>query len=451
MSSAARTHQLWPTRFGWVRAAINTPLLFPAKNQPMTNRIISSQTIAAGAALAGLGIARSAHAAGSDLLKLALIGCGGRGSGAVNDCFGGKQNGNIKLTALGDVFADRAEGALRNFQRMFPDKIDIPKDRIFLGFDAYEKVLATDVDLVMLATPPGFRPIHYAAAIAAGKHVFMEKPCCVDAPGFRMLMDTNKLADQNGRKVAVGMQRRHSKEYQPVIKRIHDGEFGDIRLIRAYWNGNFMKDGFKDRASGAKNEMEFQIRNWNFFRWLSGDHIVEQHVHNIDVCNWVMDDHPIQANGMGSRQNRPAAQIFDHHIVEFTYRNAQRETKLYSQCRQMGGVYDNVCESVVGTKGKLDRVGNNGSDGYRHEHMDLIAAIRNGTPLNDGWHGATSSMTAVMGRMATYSGQLIDWDQAVEKGPSELALKFAFDANPPAMPDERGNYEIPIPGIYKAF
>jgi predicted dehydrogenase len=402
--------------------------------------------VAAGAALAaGLSVARSAHAAGSDLLKIALIGCGGRGTGAANDCLGSNQN--VKLVAVADVFADRANGAVNHLRRAVPDKVDVSNDRVFIGFDAYQKAIDCGVDVVLLCTPPGFRPIHYAAAVKAGKNAFMEKPCCVDAPGFKILMEANRVADEKGLKVAVGLQRRHSQEYLPKIKRIHDGEIGDVKLLRAYWNGGFLSGGFGNRASGAKSEMEFQIRNWNFFRWLSGDHIVEQHVHNIDVCNWVKNDHPVEANGMGSRQVRHAAQIFDHHIVEFTYKDG---AKFYSQCRQFGGCWDSVTESVVGVKGSMN-LGGNGSDGYRQEHVDLINAIRNGTKLNDGWHGATSSMTGVLGRMASYSGQTVKWDDAVTNGPSELPGTFALDANPPALPDKDGNYEVPTAGIYKAY
>ena len=192
------------------------------------------------------------------------------------------------------------------------------------------------------------------------------------------------------------------------------------------------------------------MRNWYHFVWLCGDHIVEQHVHNLDVCNWAKGDHPVMANGMGSchcRNNRGIGQIYDNHFVEFTYKDG---SKLMSQCRQQPNTWSCVSQFVHGTKGTKELPGN-GSDGYAQEHVDLINAIRKGEKLNDGWHGATSSFTAVLGRMATYSGQVVNWDDAVAKGPDEMPKKFAFDADPPAMPDKDGNYPQPVPGVYKPY
>lgn len=399
---------------------------------------------AAGTALAGgLSIARSAHAAGDEQIKIALVGCGGRGTGAADNCL--SVDNKIKLVAMADVFADRLKGSLNALKNGRGGQVDVPPERQFVGFDAYQKAIDSGVDIVLLCTPPGFRPVQYSAAIKAGKHVFMEKPCCVDAPGFRLLMDANKLADEKNLRVAVGLQRRHSNEYRLKIKQLHDGAVGDLILLRGYWNCSMFSDGFGGRGNAP--EMEFQLRNWNFFRWLSGDHIVEQHVHNIDVCNWAKNDHPVEANGMGGRGARKNAQIFDHHMVEFTYKDGSR---FLSECRQMGGCWDSVTEIVHGSKGVMP-LGGNGSDGYVNEHADLIAAIRKGGMLHDGWHGATSSMTAVFGRMATYSGRVVHWDDAVAKGPNELPEKLALDANPPQMPDKDGSYPVPVPGQYKPY
>jgi myo-inositol 2-dehydrogenase / D-chiro-inositol 1-dehydrogenase len=403
---------------------------------------------AAGIALAGgLDLSRAAYAAGSDELKVALIGCGGRGTGAASDCLSSCKN--VKLIAMADAIADNAKESLANLKKDedIRGKIDVPEDRIFAGFDAYHKAIAAGPDVVLLATPPGFRPIHYAAAVAAGKHVFMEKPCCIDAPGFLSLMETNKRADEKGLKVSVGLQRRHSKEFLGKIKRIHDGELGELTTMRAYWNGGPI--WVRERQAG-KTEMEYQLNNWYHFVWLCGDHILEQHVHNIDVINWAKNDHPVTANGMGSchcRNNRGIGQIYDNHFVEFTYKDG---SKLFSQCRQQPNTWSSVTQFVRGTKGEKELPGN-GSDGYRQEHVDLVNAIRKGAKLNDGWHGATSSMTGVLGRMATYSGQEVNWDEAVKKGPNEMPKKFAFDADPPAMPDKDGNYPMPIPGVYKPY
>ncbi len=408
---------------------------------------------AAGVALAGgWNAARMAHAAGSDELKIVLIGCGSRGTGAAKDSLGSCEN--VRLIAVADAFQDRAKNCLAQLRR---DKdlaaknlvgtIDVPEDRIFIGFDAYQKALAAGPDIVLLTTPPGFRPIHYAAAIQAGKHVFMEKPCCINAPGFRSLMETNKLADAKGLKVAVGLQRRHSKEFLDPVKKIQDGSLGDVILMRAYWNGGPI--WIRSRQPG-QTEMEYQMRNWYHFVWLSGDHICEQHVHNLDVCNWVKNGHPVEANGMGSchcRDNRGVGQIYDSHFVEFTYQDG---TKMYSQCRQQPNTWEKVTQIVHGVKGMKELRGW-GADAYAQEHVDLVNAIRKGEKLNDGWHGATSSFTAVLGRMATYSGQVVKWDEAVANGPSEMPARFAFDADPPAMPDKDGNYPMAVPGRYKPY
>jgi myo-inositol 2-dehydrogenase / D-chiro-inositol 1-dehydrogenase len=418
--------------------------MHPIETTSRRDFLKTSTTVAAGAALAGgLSLARSAHAAGGDEIKIALVGCGGRGTGAADQCL--SVDKTIKLVALADLFENRLQGALKNLKKQRGPQIDVPPERQFVGFDAYQKAIDAGADVVLLATPPGFRPTHYAAAIAAGKHAFMEKPCCVDAPGFRLLMETNKLADEKGLKVAVGVQRRHSNEYRPKIQQIHDGDLGDLLLLRAYWNGSFFCGGFEKR--GTAPEMEFQIRNWNVFRWLSGDHIVEQHVHNLDVCNWAKQGHPVEANGMGGRASRKNAQIFDHHMVEFIYADGCR---LLSECRQMPGCWDQVSEAVTGTKGTM-LLKTNGNDGYVAEHRDLVNAIRNGTKLNDGWHGATSSMTAVLGRMATYSGQKVTWAEAVAKGPNEGPATLALDANPPQMPEADGTYPVPVPGVYKPY
>ena len=434
----------------------------------MTSRrdFLKQSTAAAGLALAGgLNIARMAHAAGGEELKVALIGCGGRGTGAASQAL--LTEGPVKLWAMADLSAEKLETSRKNLAagceasydraevKGFGGRVDVPPERRFTGLDAYQKAIASGVDVVILATPPGFRPIHYAAAIAAGKHVFMEKPCCVDAPGFRTLMATNKLADQKNLKVVVGLQRRYQKSYINGIKKIHDGQIGDVLLQRAYWNCG--EPWFRERKPN-ETEMEYQLRNWYHFVWLCGDNICEQHVHNLDVCNWVKNDHPIKANGMGSCVQRykhhdpktGGGQIFDWHIVEFTYPDG---SKMYSQCRQMPNTWSGVSEAIHGAKGQSNcQSGGHGArNPYEQEHVVLFQAIRNNCKHNDGWYGATSSFTAVLGRMATYSGRIVKWDDAVAKGPSEMPKRFALDADPPAMPDQDGLYPIPVPGVYKAY
>ncbi len=413
-------------------------------------------TTAAAAGLTLSGLARSAHAAGSDVLKIALIGCGGRGQGAAENCL--TANDNVKIIAVADAFEGRAKGAANGLNRKFKGKADIAPDHVFVGLDAYQKAIDCGVDMIIQATPPGFRPAHYEYAIKAGKHVFMEKPCCVDAPGFKKLMAANKLADEKGLKVVVGLQRRHDSGYLGGVKEIQDGKYGDFMFSRVYWNGGGI--WFRDR-NPQQTEMEYQVDNWYHFCWLSGDNIGEQHVHNLDVGNWVKGDHPVEANGMGSCIQRYTSrdpkkgmgQIFDNHFVEFTYKDG---TKMYSQCRQIPNTWGgDGGEQVHGTKGH-GGCGGRGpklkfGNAYEQEHFDLVEAIRNNTACNDGWHGATSSFTAVLGRMATYSGQRVFWDDAVAKGTTEMPDTLAWDATPKVLPDEHGNYPIPVPGIFKAY
>ena len=432
-----------------------------------------SAAVAAGVGLAStLSIARSAHAQGSGQRKVALIGCGGRGTGAACDHLTAAQElgDDVKIIAVADAFEDKAKSAAAAITKRFPKAADITPERMFAGFDAYQKAIACGVDTVIMATSPGFRPIHFKAAVEAGKNIFMEKPCCTDAPGYRMLLEGAKLADEKNLKVGVGFQRRHTPSYVETVKRIHDGMIGDIVLLRGYWNGGVI--WFRDRKP-EMTEMEYQMRNWYHFVWLSGDNICEQHIHNIDVCNWVKGDHPVEATGMGSCVQRykgrdpkkGMGQIFDNHFVEFTYKDG---SKFYSQCRHIPNTFSSVSEAVHGTKGtavpggsiKLTGgedwkfqtpKGQKGVGSMTQEHMDLITAIRKDQKYNESHHGATSSFTAVLGRMATYSGQQVKWDDAAEKGPSEWPERFAFDANPKAMPDAEGNYPIAMPGVYKAY
>jgi predicted dehydrogenase len=420
-----------------------------------------------------LGLARSARAAAQDELKIGIVGCGGRGTGAAIDALS-TRGGTVRLVAMGDVFQDRLTSSLQRLKsnKEIGARVDVPEDRRFVGFDAYQKVLATDIDVVLLTTPPAFRPVQYAAAIAAGKHVFMEKPCCVDGAGYRSVMATTKVADAKSLKVVVGLQRRHQKSYRAGMKRVHDGAVGDIILIRTYFNMPGRGPNHDCRPA-TMPEMEYQIRNWTMFTWLSGDHIVEQAVHEIDIANWMMKDvPPLKANGMGGRQVRTGCgngQIFDHHFVEYVWADGARH---YAQAKQQPGGWKHVSDNVHGTKGTLT-IGSGpyglGGDAdyanpadrgdgkavednpYRNEHQNLVDAIRNGKPLNDGYNGAKSSMTAVLGRMATYSGAEVTWEEAinskVELAPGLAA--YTLSSTPPVVADEKGNYPIAMPGATK--
>ncbi len=427
-----------------------------------------SAAAAAGVGVAAwLDLARSVHAAGSDVIKVALIGCGGRGGGAVQDCLAADPG--VRVIAVADAFEDRARAVASHLREKFANRVDLPDDRVFVGLDAYQKAIAAGPDMVILATPPGFRPMQYAAAIQAGKHVFMEKPCCVDAPGYRTLWEANQLAESKGLKVGVGFQRRHTPAYIETIGRIHDGALGKLLFLRVYWNGSGI---WNRRREPGMTEMQYQVRNWYHFCWLSGDNICEQHVHNLDIANWVMaadgdpkKAHPVEANGMGGCSVRylgewkGTGQIFDHHFVEFTYADG---TKMFSQCRHMANTWNFVGEAAHGTLGESNCAGwikaqsewrfrGKGGNAMVQEHKDLIDAIRNNKKYHEGWHGANSSMTAVLGRMATYSGQVVRWDDAVAKGTSEFPKVLAWDAKAPVYPDKNGDYPIPIPGVYKPY
>ncbi|MDX1944412.1 MAG: Gfo/Idh/MocA family oxidoreductase [Pirellulaceae bacterium] len=424
----------------------------------------NSSLLVAGGAIAAsqVQIARGAHAFGSDTIKLGLVGCGGRGTGAVVQAMN-TSGGEVKLVAVADTFADRVTGAIRGITGQHPNKVEVPKERQFVGLDAYKDLLQTDCDLVILATPPGFRPLHFAAAIAAGKHVFAEKPVAVDGAGVRKFLEANEEAKKKNLAVAVGLQRRHERKYMETVKAIQEGACGDIILARAYWNGR--KPWSKDRQDG-QTELEYQIRNWYNFNWVCGDHIVEQHIHNLDVINWIKNAYPVSAQGQGgcTIRRKDYGEIFDHHAVEFTYADG---TVMLSQCRHTPDCWDSVSEHVHGTKGYADVSGSKiyghdkqllhnfstlGANGHQQEHHDLFADIRAGRLPNEGEWGAKSTMTAILGRLATYSGKVVKWDDALnsEKVLAPVEAYTNFDAEAPVKPDADGWYALPVPGQYKA-
>jgi predicted dehydrogenase len=362
------------------------------------------------------------RAAGSDEIRIGVIGCGGRGTGAVDDALSSSQG--VKLVAMGDMFQDRLTASRTRLTEKFGAKIDVG-DRAFTGLDAYQQVIASDANYIILATPPGFRPLHLTEAINAGKNIFTEKPVAVDGPGIRAVLAAYETAKAKGIAIGAGTQRRHQTGYLEAMKRIHDGAIGKIVSARCYWNqGGLWK---RDRQPDW-TDAEWQIRNWLYFTWLSGDHIVEQHVHNIDVVNWAMNAHPVSANGMGGRQVRTSPEyghIFDHFAIDYEYAGG---TPLASQCRQIQGCANNVTESLVGERGiaRLDNSGKYAITGakawtfgdkdnrpYVQEHADFIAAIRAGKPYNELKNVAESTLTAIMGRMSAYTGKVVTWEQAL--------------------------------------
>jgi predicted dehydrogenase len=432
-------------------------------NAPLSRRqfLQSGSTALAGATLLStLSIERSAHAKSSDVLKLALVGCGNRGAGAASQAL--KADKKLKLVAIADVLPEKLTAGLHSLQTEHKDRIIVPADRQFTDFDGYKKAISL-ADVVVLATSPGFRPLHFEEAVKQGKHVFMEKPVATDAPGIRRVLAAAEAAKTKNLKVGVGLQRRHKPGYIETVKRIQDGAIGDIVLLRAYWNGS-SRDGVERLPD--EGEMHYQIRNWYYFTWLSGDHIVEQHVHNLDVVNWIKGGHPVRAQGMGGRQVRNAkrhGQIFDHHFVEFEYEDG---TKMISQCRQIPGCWTSVSEHVHGTKGTADLIdgrslfaikGTNAwrynskepRDAYQLEHDDLFDAIRHDKPFNEAEWGAQATMTGILGRMATYSGQRTEWDEALNSTLRLVPDECGWNSQPPVLPDKDGWYPVAMPGRTK--
>jgi len=406
-----------------------------------------------------------AFAAGNEVIKVGLIGCGGRGTGAVRNILDAEAkingaNPKLEIVAVADAFKDKAEGAVRAFKSKnakspflkYANQIKVNPDTTFDGLNAYEKLLAADVDLVILATPPGFRPIHLEAAIKAKKNIFCEKPVAVDATGARKCFSLVDEAKKQNIAIVAGTQRRHQRGYVETVKQLHDKALGDIVATRCSWNGEGI--WFHDRQAGMKDGT-YQIHNWYHFLWLCGDHIVEQHVHNLDVINWIMNDHPVKAIGMGGRAARKVGDpnevgnIWDHYAVEYEYKNG---VKLHSYCRHIPGDND-VSETVVGSKGKC-RVGSyviNGQqvatddiDAYVQEHIDLLNSIRAGKPLNELKAVTESTFTAILGRNASYACRNLKWDDALAAAedtmPKNLTMESAIEVNPAPTP---GAWRLP--------
>ncbi len=389
-------------------------------------------------------------------LRAGLIGCGGRATGAaVNFLSAGP---NLQIVALGDLFQDRIDGCRKKLKEKF--NVDVPDDKCFTGFDNYKKVLASDIDLVIIATPPAFRPIHFEAAVEAGKHVFMEKPVCVDGPGARSIMTTAKKAESQGLVVVTGTQRHHQRKYVESFKQIQKGMIGEIVSGTVYWNQSML--WYRNRES-SWSDMELMVRDWVNWKWLSGDHIVEQHVHNIDVFNWFTGKKPVKCVGFGARQRRLTGDQYDMFSVDFEYEGGVR---LHSMCRQIDGCKNNVSEFIQGTKGSWTSAGAGGNheikdlagkviwktdfdkekaehkqtDPYTLEHVDFINHIRANKPLNQAVETAISCLTAVMGRESAYTGNEVTYDEVFNSTVSLMPAKLELGAY------DLKAYTVPVPG-----
>ncbi len=416
-----------------------------------------SAATAGGAVLSGLGANRVMGAtAGSDRIRVGVIGCGGRGRGAARNCLASSPG--VEIVALGDLFpaqVDAAEADLKKNAQQ--NKLKQGPVQKFSGFDNYQKVLQTDIDMVILAAPPGFRPSHFEAAVNAGKHIFCEKPVAVDPVGIRQFMAAAKKSKEKKLAVVAGTQRRHQASYMELMKRIHGGDMGELVGGQCYWNGVGIwfrsKDDPKTPWLAKLSDFEWQCWNWYHWDWLSGDQIVEQHVHNIDVMNWAFGGPPVKFMGMGGRQTRDDGKgnIWDHFAVEMEYANGAR---VMSMCRHTPKSTPRVSERIVGTRGVSDSSQSNQAvikgakpfsysgatpDPYVVEHTDLIASIRKNQPLNEGEQVAISTLTAIGGRMSAYTGREISW--------SWLMNGSKLDIFPKELKPQAGIFPpVPMPG-----
>ena len=441
-------------------------------NSQSRREFVRQGSVIAGGLVAAPLLSRANYFSGSaGEIKVALIGCGDRGTGAAMQALLTKSN--VKLVAMADAFRDRIDNSYKALtaddisdwsgaKKNIKHRIDVPEERKYTGFDAYTKAIA-HADVVILTTPPGFRPIHFEEAIRQGKHVFMEKPVATDPAGVKKVLDAAEIAKQKKLNVVVGLQRHYQTSYRELYKR--KNLIGDITSAQAWWNNDGV---WVKKRKYNQTEMEYQMRNWYYFVWLCGDHITEQHIHNIDVVNWFKGGYPVKAQGMGGRQVRKGkdhGEIFDHHYVEFTYADG---SVLNSQCRHIPGTMSKVDELIIGTKGSIatgdanitDRTGKvifqfdkkTDNQPYQAEHDELFAALEKGEyKFADAEFGAKSTMTSILGRMATYSGQVIEWDKAINSGINLMPKQFDWNAMPPTLPNEDGYYEIPVPGKLKYF
>jgi len=410
---------------------------------------MSRRDFARASAMAGFAILTSCRttqptgmAASSETLKVGLLGCGNRGTGAAVNMLEG--NDNVKLIALADLFEDRLKSAVTKISThknpRVREKYAVDPDHCFVGFDAYKKILATDIDIVIEGTLPYCRPKHVEAAVQAKKHIFTEKPIAPDPVGVRRFIAAAERARELGLSLVAGTQRRHERPYVETIKKIHDGAIGEILSARAYWCGGlpFVKD-----RQPEWSDLEYRIRNWINYCWTAGDNIVEQHIHNIDVINWVMNDHPVRVFASGGRTWKPREEkygdLYDHFSCDFEYANG---VHMYSFSRHWNNVDGGVFEEVVGTKGKSNckNMGERGKNPYVQEHIDLVKSILGTGPyLNEGVRVAHSTLTAIMGRMSAYTGKRVSWDEAINSDLSLVPEELSFDKAYPVGP-------IPSPG-----
>ena len=423
----------------------------PPSGEVSRRQFLRTTSLAAGAAALAFPSVLSAQGAPKQLRGV-VLGHGGRGAGAGQNFLEAAKIAGVdaRIVAVADVFPDRASAGRRNFE--------LPESKCYSGFDGYIKALEEPgVNYAILASPPGFRPAQFKASIDRGMHVFMEKPVCVDVPGAKIMWEVGALADRKNLKVAAGTQRRHGADYIETIKRIHDGAIGEVTALRAYWvNGG----PIWHRGERGASPLEIQVHNWYHYIWLSGDHIAEQHIHNLDVANWVMNEHPVKAWGMGARQmlGDRSGEIWDNFAVEYEYPNGVR---CASYCGQIRRSWSSVSEAVVGSRGTANPSGSinpRGGQAWRwqgkklpdmvQEHVNLIQAIVKDTPLNETKNVTDSSFTAILGREAAFSGAGLDWSALLNSnfkyGPDII---YTDDAHKLQFGDFR-TLRPPLPGTH---
>lgn len=434
---------------------LNTPRDHQSRRASRREFLQTSAAAVSGAAIASLPLGRSAHAAGSDVLKVGLIGCGGRGSGAALQAL--NADPNARLVAMADVFADKVQFSRQQLRKLKDQQVAVDDDHCFVGFDAYRQLINSGVDVVLIACASRFHPEYLRAAVDAGKHVFLEKPAAIDPPGIQTVMAACEVARQKGLSVVSGLCWRYSTIVRETMARVLDGAIGDIVSIQeTYMRGPYR---LVEREE-SQDEIQYQFRNWYHFRWLSGDDVPQSLLHCLDKSAWALrEETPVRAFGLGGRSSSFGTvygDVFDHQSIVFEYANGVR---VYGNCRAQNGCHNEVSDVLLGTKGSCDvlkgriegenpwRFEGDKGDMYQAEHNEMFAAIRAGQPLNNGHYMARSSMMAILGQMVVYTGQQMNWDDALKSpwkaGPDECS----FAMQPPVMPDAAGIYPVPIPGI----
>ena len=434
-----------------------------AKNESRKSSSLSSRrqflqraVVSGAAAYGALELGRSAHAAGSDVIKVGLIGCGGRGSGAAGNAMNAGKD--VRLVAMGDVFADHLASSREQLKKMYPEQMMVDDQHCFVGFDTYQQVIHSDVDVVVIACTSHFHAVALKAAVDAGKHVFVEKPVALDVPGIKLAMAASEAATKKNLSLVNGLCWRYDLGVRECVKRIHDGQIGEIIAVQEH----YLRGPYGLRVRKPEwNEMQYQLQNWYHFNWLSGDDFAQSLIHNISVTSWVVGDvAPLQAWGMGGRQicTEPKyGDAFDNQAVVYEYANGIR---IFGYCRDIPGCYNETSDVILGTKGRAFMPGRPQIEGekpwryegpkpsmYDVEHKELFESIRAGKPLNNGKYMCICTLLGIMAQLAAYTGQQITWEQLMNSKQSYALPRYGWDVEPPVKPGANGQYPTAMPGI----